>query len=108
MKKSIVLIFMTILISISGALSAAAATDVEVDLGDLFTPVVTEKAGDLNSDGSVDVGDAILLLQHSMFPTLYPIEYKKGVDFTCDGVVDVNDAILLLQHSMFPELYPLQ
>jgi len=108
MKKSVVLIFMTILISISFALFVAAGTDVEVDLGDLFTPEEHEKAGDLNSDGSVDVGDAILLLQHSMFPTLYPIEYKNGVDFTCDGIIDVNDAILLLQHSMFPELYPLQ
>jgi len=65
--------------------------------------------GDLNGDKEVDMNDAILLLQHSMFPTLYPIEnYEGSVDFTNDGEIDMNDAILLLQHSMFPELYPLQ
>ena len=63
--------------------------------------------GELNSDGAVDMNDAILLLQHSMFPELYPLDYAGNVDFTGDGVVDMNDAILLLQHSMFPELYPI-
>ena len=53
------------------------------------------------------MNDAILLLQHSMFPELYPLDYAGNADFTGDGVVDMNDAILLLQHSMFPELYPI-
>jgi len=73
-----------------------------VSLGEIpYTP------GELNSDGAVDMNDAILLLQHSMFPELYPLDYAGDVDFTGDGVVDMNDAILLLQHSMFPELYPI-
>ena len=64
--------------------------------------------GELTGDGAVDVNDAVLLLQHSMFPELYPLDrYSGSVDFTGDGAVDVNDAILLLQHSMFPELYPI-
>ena len=64
--------------------------------------------GDLNEDDAVDVNDAILLLQHSMFPELYPIDYPGDVDFNDDGNIDMNDAILLLQHSMFPELYPIE
>lgn len=63
--------------------------------------------GDINKDGEIDKNDAILLLQHSMFPELYPLDYAGSVDFTGDGVIDMNDAILLLQHSMFPELYPI-
>jgi len=64
--------------------------------------------GDINLDEYVDMNDAILLLQYSMFPDLYPIEYRGSVDFTNDGFIDMNDAILLLQYSMFPDLYPIQ
>ncbi len=78
----------------------------------LFMPYAVFSAsayvtGDINIDGEVDLNDAILLLQHSMFPELYVLEYERSVDFTQDGDIDMNDAILLLQHSMFPELYPL-
>ena len=51
--------------------------------------------GDINIDGEVDLNDAILLLQHSMFPELYVLEYEKSVDFTQDGDIDMNDAIVL-------------
>lgn len=64
-------------------------------------------AGDMTGDDCVDVNDAILLLQYSLFPELYPISYPESLDFTGDGTVDMNDAILVLQHSLFPELYPL-
>ena len=63
--------------------------------------------GDVTMDCVVDVNDAILVLQYSMFPQIYPLVYEDSVDFNNDCVVDVNDAILLLQHSMFPELYPI-
>ena len=78
---------------------------VEVDAG--AVSVTLQKVGDLNCDEYVDMNDAILLLQHSMFPSLYPLEYKGSVDFNKDEVIDMNDAILLLQHSMFPDLYPI-
>jgi len=64
--------------------------------------------GELNEDGVIDMNDAILLLQYSMFPELFPLEYAGNLDFTNDGNVDMNDAILLLQHSMFPDLYPIE
>ena len=70
--------------------------------------VVSEILGDLNRDEYVDLNDAILLLQYSMFPEDYPLDYKGSVDFTKDGYIDLNDAILLLQYSMFPEDYPIQ
>ncbi len=70
--------------------------------------VVSEIPGDLNRDEYVDLNDAILLLQYSMFPEDYPLDYKGSVDFTKDGYIDLNDAILLLQYSMFPEDYPIQ
>ncbi len=70
--------------------------------------VVSEILGDLNRDEYVDLNDAILLLQYSMFPDDYPIDYKGSVDFTKDGYIDLNDAILLLQYSMFPDDYPIQ
>lgn len=66
-----------------------------------------EFVGDLTGDESIDLSDAILLLQYSMFPDDYPIDYPGSVDFTGDGEVDLSDAILLLQHSMFPDDYPL-
>lgn len=64
--------------------------------------------GDINLDEAVDMNDAIFLLQYSMFPELYPIDYSGNVDFTKDGAIDMNDAILLLQYSMFPNLYPIE
>ena len=63
--------------------------------------------GDVDKSCSIEANDAILLLQYSMFPELYPLDYTGNVDFTGDGVVDMSDAILLLQHSMFPDLFPL-
>lgn len=69
--------------------------------------IISQLLGDLNLDEVVDMNDAILLLQHSMFSSLYPLDYKGSVDFTKDGSIDMNDAILLLQYSMFPDLYPI-
>lgn len=67
----------------------------------------TEVLGDVDLNGSVDMNDAVLLLQHSLFPDIITIGYTGSVDFTNDGEVDMNDAIFLLQHSMFPDLFPL-
>jgi len=45
--------------------------------------------GELNGDESVDINDAVLLLQHSMFPELYTLDYVGNVDFNNDGKIDV-------------------
>ncbi len=84
----------------------------EVDIGANCTAgyveVVAQMTGDLNLDESVDLEDAILLLQHSLFPDDYVLEYVGSVDFTRNGSVDLEDAILLLQHSLFPDDYPIE
>lgn len=70
--------------------------------------VTNELLGDLNGDNFVDVDDVVMLLQYSIFPELYPLEYYRGsVDFNKDGFVDVDDVVMLLQYSIFPDLYPL-
>lgn len=63
--------------------------------------------GDVNGDGSVDIGDASLLLQHSLFPDLYPVSYKEGLDFDGDKAVNIRDVVRLIQYSLYPEDYPL-
>lgn len=73
-----------------------------------FVDVSEKKSGDFNSDGCVDMNDAILLLQYSIFPDMYSLDCSaEKADLTCDGIVDMNDAVLLLQHSLFPEIYPI-
>ena len=64
--------------------------------------------GDIDGSEEVDIDDAILLLQYSIFPDLYPIEYAGNVDFDKSGEIDIDDAILLLQYSIFPDLYPIE
>lgn len=85
--------------------SGHTSYETEIENGNIS--VVDMIIGDINCDNCVDMNDAILLLQYSMFPELYPLGYKGNVDFTKDGNIDMNDAILLLQHSMFPGLYPI-
>lgn len=63
--------------------------------------------GDINSDGNVDILDAIVLFMHSMIPEQYPLNYPGSADFTDDGSIDIADAIRLFMYSMLPEQYPL-
>jgi len=96
------------------AVAVSATANIKLNSETIATEVVPAAVsvtlqilGDIDLNDVVDMNDAILLLQHSMFPELYPIDYSGSVDFTKDGNIDMNDAILLLQYSMFPELYPI-
>ncbi len=62
-------------------------------------------AGDMNENGTVDVGDAIYLLRHVLLSDQYPITQSGDMDG--DGDVDVADAIYLLRHTLLPDKYPL-
>lgn len=66
-----------------------------------------ELLGDIDGNKTVDIDDAILLFQHSVFPDVYQIEYKGNIDFDKSGTVDIDDAILLFQYSVFPDIYPI-
>lgn len=63
--------------------------------------------GDINSDGNVDILDAMTLFQHSMLPEIFPVSYPDTMDFTGDGSIDINDAMRLFQYSMLPDIFPL-
>jgi len=64
--------------------------------------------GDLDGNESVDIDDAVLLLQYSLFPDAYPIDYTGNIDFDKNDSIDIDDAVLLLQYSLFPDAYPLE
>ena len=55
--------------------------------------------GDLNADGTVDVTDAVLLLNHYLAGTPSP-EVITLCDMNADGTVDVSDAVQLLNKFM--------
>lgn len=87
---------------------SASITSHDGNCSDTIVVYVVEYVpGEINGDDVIDVNDAILLLQYSMFPELYKLDYSGSVDFNRDSEIDINDAVLLLQHSMFPELYPI-
>lgn len=76
-------------------------------LDNLLHPDEGPIPGDLTGDGNVDIYDVVLLLQHSIYPAMYPITYDGSIDFTQDGDVNIYDVVLLLQYSIFPDKYSL-
>jgi hypothetical protein len=56
--------------------------------------------GDVNDDGVVDSGDAILILQYSVGLIELTENQLRAGDCNNDGVVDSGDAILVLQFSV--------
>lgn len=63
------------------------------------------RVGDINKDGVINDQDAIYLLRHVWFSSLYPFNGTK--DLNVDGNVDDQDAIYLLRHVWFADMYPL-
>lgn len=61
--------------------------------------VQTHLQGDINADGTVDVTDAVLLLNHYLAGTPSP-EVITLCDMNADGTVDVTDAVLVLNKFM--------
>jgi len=54
--------------------------------------------GDLNGDGTVDVGDAILVLRSIVEKVVLSDQQLLSADVNLDRAVDVGDAILILRH----------
>lgn len=61
--------------------------------------------GDLSGNGEVGGEDVSILLWHTLFAEVYPLE--QNADFNGDGVVNDADVSLLLWHALFPDAYPL-
>ncbi len=55
--------------------------------------------GDVNSDGKIDVGDIIYLLNYLFGPGCSPPEWPiNRADVNNDGIVDVGDIVFLINH----------
>jgi hypothetical protein len=57
----------------------------------------TNTPGDLNCDGTADVGDAVHLLNYLYRGGDPPVPMEAG-DVNCDGVVDVGDVVFLINY----------
>ncbi len=62
--------------------------------------------GDVNGDGAVNKDDALLLLKHTILPSVYTI--NQSGDMNGDGAVNKADALHLLKHTILPAAYPLK
>ena len=62
--------------------------------------------GDIDKNGVINQDDAVYLLLHTMFASVYPLDNTPG-DIDGDNVVDQDDAVYLLLHTMFADVYPL-
>jgi hypothetical protein len=62
------------------------------------------RRGDANSDGAIDLGDAIAIL-FALFAA-QPISCEKTADAQDDGVVDTSDAVFLLGYLFLGEKAP--
>lgn len=58
----------------------------------------TVRYGDLNEDGTVDVGDAILVLRSIVGKVVLSDQQSLFADVNLDRTIDVGDAILILRH----------
>ena len=56
--------------------------------------------GDINGDGNIDAGDALLSLQHSVQLTQITGDSAYAADVNGDGNIDAGDALLILQYSV--------
>jgi hypothetical protein len=61
--------------------------------------------GDANSDGSIDISDAIFLISYIFSGGLAPYPPAAG-DANCDGEVDISDAVFLISYIFSGGLAP--
>ena len=67
------------------------------------------KVGDLDNSGSVDIKDVKYLLNHTLFPSRFPLTVQNDqVDYDGNGTVDIKDVKYLLNHTLFPSRFPLE
>jgi len=57
----------------------------------------TTKYGDVNSDGDINVSDAVLLKKHLAGMKNLKIDLQAG-DVNADGNINISDAVILLKH----------
>ncbi|MBO4878430.1 MAG: hypothetical protein J5501_10520 [Ruminococcus sp.] len=85
----------------TNAAATTTATETETETKTATTtPVISKLCGDINSDGSVDVGDAVALKKYIADPenTELTLQELKNADVYQDGVIDSKDSETLLAY----------
>lgn len=54
--------------------------------------------GDINGDGSTDISDALMILNHIVGNTTLEGDKFSAADIVKDGTIDINDALKLLNY----------
>lgn len=70
--------------------------------------ILNSLSGDANSDGMLNIADALYLLRRTLLPARYPLPYDETeFDFSKDGILNADDAVHLLAHISSPDQYPI-
>lgn len=80
----------TVCLSACNALGKSTESKVTFTVGDLIK-------GDINSDGSVEMSDIVLLQKHLLSSESLTAEQCRAADISNDGTVDIFDMVLLRQ-----------
>ena len=85
----------------------ASATDFSGNESDPSSQVTGVRyiAGDANTDGTIDVGDIVFLVNYLLLGAYGPNPLEAG-DADCNGEVDVGDIIYLVNHVLMGGMPP--
>ena len=66
-------------------------------MGCILLPLGAQTQGDVNSDMSIDIIDALLIAQY--YVGLNPVQFNPEVaDINCDGAIDIVDALMIAHY----------
>ena len=80
---------------ISAILAATAAPAVSASAASITVPEVTAVTGDINSDGSIAVSDAVLIMEYLLGKEEFTETQYKAADLNTDGNVDTFDFVVM-------------
>ena len=89
MKKTVSFIISAV-IAAAAAVPAVTASAVNVN-----SPVVQNLVGDINSDGSLAISDAVLLSGYLLGSEQFTEKQYKAADLNTDGTVDTFDLVVM-------------
>lgn len=69
-----------------------------LELEEFFFGNNSEKAGDVNSDNSINIVDALLIAQYYVGLPLSGVFIEDFADVNCDGFINIVDALLVAQY----------
>ena len=66
-------------------------------LNNVSNPIIEFSCGDTNGNGSINVSDAVLLVNHIFVDEPPPAQFETG-DVNCDGSVNLSDAVVFINY----------